>query len=268
VKRAPSIDAFLADPVDHCSVGKSYVVWCASPTLCGSAHWGEPSEADMRELTRLFDIARHPSLRRFDVFMDVAAVEVMGWRALGILSDYLRSRLPEWGERIGKQGVLMPSGMVAVILAGLVPLIGPTYPMRFFASRGAALEWLARAEAPPILDEIERLVAEARGIPPVVRELRGHLDGALADATVEGAARALGRSPRSLQRELREARTSFGAELTRARVRVACALLAHGDERVEAIARRVGCLTSSRLSVLFRKELGETPAAYRARHRQ
>jgi transcriptional regulator GlxA family with amidase domain len=161
VRRARTIEELVSDPVDHFYIGTTHLIWCASPSLCGSAHWGRPSE---------------------------------------------------------------------------------------------------------ILDEVERLVAQARGIAPVVRALRAYLEGALVDAMVDAAAGALGCSSRTLQRELRQARTSFAAELTRARVRVASMLLSQGDEKVETIARRVGCLSSSRLSVVFKKEMGETPAAYRARH--
>jgi AraC-like DNA-binding protein len=267
VKRARSIDEFVANPLGRCYLGPTHVVWCASTTLCGSTHWGRPSERDARELVRLYEIARHPSLRRFDVYMDDAALEHVDLAALGVLSDYVKARLPEWGQRIRRQAVVTPSGAVALMLAGLVPLLGPTYPMRFFGSRAAALEWLGLDDAGHILDEVDRLVAEVRGMPEAVRELRAYLDGALGNATVGGAALALARSPRSLQRELQRACTSFAAELTRARVRRACALLEHSDEKVESIARRVGCLTSSRLSALFRRELGETPLAYRARHR-
>jgi AraC-like DNA-binding protein len=264
--RTHSSEELVADPIGRYYLGETHLVWCASPSLCGSAHWGRPSVADAIELTRLYELARAPALQHFDVFMDDAEVEHVDWKALGVIREYVQSRLPEWGGRIRKQAVQVPSGVVAIILAGLVPLIGPTYPIRFFGSRGAAVDWLGRGDATVVLEEVERLVAEARGTTPTVKTLRSYLEGALVQPTLEKAAAALDRSPRSLQRELREARTSFAVELTRARVGVACALLSEGDESVESIARQVGCLTSSRLSALFRKELGETPTAYRARH--
>lgn len=267
MKRAQTIDELVKDPIGRFYVGATHLVWCAESSLCGSAHWGRPTVDDARELTALYEIARHPALAQFDVFMDDGAVEHVDWSALGIINDYVKSRMSEWGGRIRKQAVVVPSGVVAVLLAGLQPLIGPTYPLKFFGSKSGALDWLARADLAPVLDEVDALVSEARGISPVMRELRDYLAGALVDATLEAAAAALGRSTRTLQRELSEAGTRFATELTRARVRAACALLSGGDERVEEIARRVGCLTSSRLSALLKKEVGETPAAYRARHR-
>jgi AraC-like DNA-binding protein len=265
VKLARTVDEFVRDPVGRWYGGATHLVWCASPTLCGSTHWGRPSARDVRELTSLYEIALQ--LRGFHVYMDDSAVEMVDWAALGVLNEYLKRRLTEWGGRIRKQAVVVPSGAVAVILAGVVPLLGPTYPMRFFSTRGAAVEWLGHGETTPILDEVERLVGELRGIPPLVRDLRSYLEGVLVAPSITAAARTLRRSVRSLQRELRQSHTSFGAELSRARVRAACALLYESDEKIEAIARRVGCITSSRLSELFRKELGETPLAYRTRTR-
>jgi AraC-like DNA-binding protein len=265
VERVNSVDEFVRSPVGRWYGGATHLVWCASPTLCGSTHWGRPSARDVHELTDLYEIAL--ALHGFDVFMDDSAVEMVDWTALGVLNEYLRRRLPEWGGRIRKQAVVVPSGAVAVILAGVVPLLGSTYPMKFFSTRGAAAEWLERGDTTPILDQVERLAGELRGIPPLVRDLRSYLEGVLVAPSIAAAARALGRSVRSLQRELRQSRTSFGAELSRARVRAACTLLYESDEKIEAIARRVGCITSSRLSALFRKELGETPLAYRTRSR-
>ena len=136
---------------------------------------------------------------------------------------------------------------------------------RLFTSVEEALGWIGRAELRKVLEELGPLIDEARGEAPLVRALRDHLDRSLGDATVEAAARALGLSPRTLQRELRGQGTRFALELQRARLRAACQLLAHSEEKVEAIARRVGCASSSQLSALFRRHLDETPARYRAR---
>jgi AraC-like DNA-binding protein len=78
-------------------------------------------------------------------------------------------------------------------------------------------------------------------------------------------ARHLGVAPRSLQRELSRQATSFRLELTRARVHAACLLLEGSDDKIEAIARRVGWTSSSQMSSIFRRQVGTTPAQYRAR---
>jgi hypothetical protein len=55
VKRAQTVGELVGNPVGRFYVGPSHLVWCASPSLCGSAHWGRPSADDARELTRLYD---------------------------------------------------------------------------------------------------------------------------------------------------------------------------------------------------------------------
>jgi AraC-like DNA-binding protein len=157
--------------------------------------------------------------------------------------------------------------MVAATVAGLIPLVGPSHPLRFFGAEDEALAWLARPELPSVLAEAAALADDARGTTPLVRSLRHRLDGSLAEATIAATARALGVAPRSLQRELERNGTSFRLELTRARVRAASQLLESSDEKIEAIARRVGWGSSSRMSAIFRRQLGETPAQYRARRR-
>ena len=268
MQRALSVEALVSAPVGQFFVGTTHLFWCHSPTLCGSIHWGRPTEREATEMTQLFELSRHPSLADgFDVVMDDRALELVDWRAFRILSEYVRRRLPEWAGTIRRQAVIVPSGVVGVMLAGLVPLLGMRHSIRFFSDTGSALDWIERDDASRVFADMERAADEARGHSPLLRALREHLEGALADATLESAARVLGRSPRALQRELRRLGTRFVAELTRARVRSACALLEHSDETVEQISRRVGCSSASQLSAIFRQELGETPARHRARRR-
>jgi AraC-like DNA-binding protein len=266
VERAPSIDSFLADPVGHYFAGPTYFVCSWSRTLCGSSHWGRPSDADARDLTRLFDLARHPDLAGgFAVYMDSRGLEPLEWTAVSILLEYVRSRLPEWGRVITKQAVLVPGGPSGALVAGMAPLAGLTYPMRFFAVPDEAHDWLDHPELRHALAAIQPLVDTERGLSPVLRSVRRYLERSLESATIEGAALEAGLSPRSLQRELRRHQTSFSGELGAARIRVACELLTFSDDKIENIARQVGCATSSHLSRFFRRTVGETPAEYRAR---
>jgi AraC-like DNA-binding protein len=71
-----------------------------------------------------------------------------------------------------------------------------------------------------------------------------------------------------LQRSLLGCSTSFRAEVERARVREAERLLTEGDEKVEVIARRVGCASPSHFAALFRRTTGEAPADFRGRRRR
>src|SRR5258708_2187261 len=79
-------------------------------------------------------------------------------------------------------------GVVGARVAGLLPLLGASYPVKFFASLDAACAWLERADVAQVADEMLRVADELHGIPRVVRGLRDYLEGALDGATIEGAA--------------------------------------------------------------------------------
>jgi AraC-like DNA-binding protein len=268
MKRARDVEDFVAEPVGRYDIGPTHVVWCHSATLCGTVHWGRPSESDAAELVRRLELTGHPSLASgFDVYMDARAMEAFDWPTFGVVSGYVRTRLGEWARRIRRHAIVVPQGAVGALVAGLLPLLGPEYPLRFFGTVQEALTWLERPELPRLLDEIAEVADVARAVSPLIRLLREHLDKSLQEPTIEAAAKAVSLSPRTLQRELRRMGTQFTHELMRARVRAACTRLEHSDEKIEAIARRVGCGSSSQLSTIFRRYLGETPAEYRARRR-
>jgi transcriptional regulator GlxA family with amidase domain len=86
--------------------------------------------------------------------------------------------------------------------------------------------------------------------------------------TLAAAARRQGRSERSLQRDLQQGGTTFRAELEAARVELARALLVDTDLKIDSVARKVGCASAAHFATLFRRVAGETPSAYRDRHRR
>jgi transcriptional regulator GlxA family with amidase domain len=199
--------------------------------------------------------------------MDASGIERVGWPAFSQLFAYVRERLAEWRTRIVRQAVVLPEGPTGALLAGMVARLGMPYPMRFFESESDALAWLAWPSVAAVAEASE-LAAAGRGLTRTVHRLRAWLEVALDDVTLGSAAAALGVAPRTLQRELKAAHTSFIAETHAARVRRAARMLEHTDDKVDAIARAVGCASASRLSALFRQRLGLTPARYRERQRK
>jgi len=329
VKRAWSAEDFASDPVDRYWAGATQLVWCRSPTVCGTLHWGRPRERDIAELTRALELACHPALAGgFDVFTDTSAIEHVEWNAYLQLLAYVRERAAAWSTRVGRHAIIVRPGPTAALLAGMAPLVGLAHPMHFVADREQALGWLgwsdgrsdgrndghsdgravlqprvrtdaravlqpvvradaravlhgparvderaaiytaARVDARAAVEEAVQHAAAMRGLSPIVQRLRGWLEHALVDATLESAAAGLATSARSLQRELHDAGTSFSAELHAARVRAACELLGETDDKIDVIAQAVGATTGSRLSRLFRRQLGITPARFRALHRE
>ncbi len=76
-------------------------------------------------------------------------------------------------------------------------------------------------------------------------------------------------SRRSLERRFRETLgRSPQAEITRVRIEKAKRLLAQSDMPMPKIAARSGFSSAARLAVVFRRETGEPPTAYRQRHRR
>src|SRR3954471_5146582 len=109
MKRALSIDDLLRAPVGRFNVGATHLVWCHSPTLCGTVHWGRPTETDANDLVRRLEISVHPSLNPgLDTVRGARGLESFDWDAFTVLSQYLRARLPEWSRRIRRHAVLVP----------------------------------------------------------------------------------------------------------------------------------------------------------------
>ncbi len=267
LERAPDIDAFVASPIGRLSIGATHAVWCASPTLCGTIHWGRANERAAVELARRLAFAAHPALAAgFDAISDARAVEAVEWPTFTRLSDELRPQVALLDQRVRRHAILPPSGVTGAFVAALLPALGVGYPLRVLGSASQAERWFERPGGALAHAAARELVGEIDGLAPILRRLRDHLDGALRTASIDRTAVALGVSRRTLQRELARIGTSFQAELTATRIRGACMWLVHSSEKIETIAARVG-LSASQLQAAFRAVVGETPVAYRARHR-
>jgi AraC-like DNA-binding protein len=178
--------------------------------------------------------------------------------------------LREWVRRVA---MIRPSGMGGAIVAGAYEVMPRPYPVQVFNDAAGAFAWLAEAgldragwpaDGAALLADVH---ADAAGTPRFVGQLRAWLDSHLVDTELRLAAKALGASERTLQRKLTEAGTSFSDELAEARLRAARRLLLDTDRPLTAIAFDVGCSSLQQFSALFRKHLGESPSAFRQRHR-
>jgi AraC-like DNA-binding protein len=158
--------------------------------------------------------------------------------------------------------LVRPSGMNGAVVAGAFDVLPRPFPVAVFGDAESACAWLGVEGAALVA----ALHAEVSGLPRVVPALREFLDRHLSGVTLEEAARALALAPRTLQRKLGEAGTSFKGELAEARVRAARRMLADGDQPLTAIAYDVGCASLQHFSALFRRRTHESPSAFRARH--
>lgn len=77
----------------------------------------------------------------------------------------------------------------------------------------------------------------------------------------------IGMTPRTLQRRLAEAGTTYARVLGRARFDVACRLLARDEAPIRDVARSVGYRDAAHLTRAFHRWSGTTPSQYRRRAR-
>jgi AraC-like DNA-binding protein len=162
--------------------------------------------------------------------------------------------------------VCSPDGPVGAAAAGFFDVSTKPFAAATFTGLAEAMTWIGRTDAEPLAAEVDGLIAEATGTPAPLRRLRQQLASRPGTLSLEEAARALGVTARTLQRQLQTWQTSFRAEQNFAQVRAAKLLLEKGDAPLAAIAADVGCASLSHFSAMFRRVTGETPRDWRRLH--
>ena len=266
VLTAMGAETFRARPAGGFLAGASWIYFCVDPRLFGFVLWGTPSAEDMGDLVRVLEVEldRPPHA----AVVDVRRLAVALAPSFEQLADYFRRHADELARVVTRSAIVKPAGLAGAVAAGFMETVPPTFSATLWNDLAPALASLDVDRPEDVAAAIERAQAEASGMPDVLRELHAWLDGHLADGTLEAAARALAMAPRTLQRRLGEASTSFAEEIQRARVRHAKRLLLETDQAITAIAIDVGCASPQHLSTLFKKHVGETPTAWRARMAQ
>lgn len=260
-------EEFLASPMGRCVVAPNFAVWCHSPDLQGSLTWGVIDERSIRDMVAVGQYVYRPGIAtRRRVLTDCRDVERADADVLMAFSTNAREWAPIWSWGIERQAMIVPQTLGGMMMSGSLPLAGADHAMRMVHDLDEALAFLDHPDAAAAHATATSLVAEVRGRPVLLSRLRAHLHRALDAATVETAAKALGLSRRTLQRELGRLGTSFSDELLRARIAAAQALLAHTELKVETIASQVGFGTASRMSASLRREVNMTATEWRKMH--
>jgi AraC-like DNA-binding protein len=262
VKPARDDPSFLRAPVGTWVAGDGFLLWCRAPDLCGLVVAGRLVEADAARLVRLFEFDRRLAAP-YDAVTDAGRAESADPAAYELLGRYVAARMAEYARTVRKNALIHPSGLPGALVAGFFPLADSRHPWRLFSDGDAAFAWLERPDGDPARAEVAALADQVLGVPALLSRLRRWLDGNLQNATVRAGAAALATSPRSLQRALEEAGATFRGERDHARVRAATSLLVEGDDKLEAIAQRVGCGSASQLVVLFERVVQRSPTQIR-----
>jgi AraC-like DNA-binding protein len=267
VRCAATLEDYLSRPVGQYLAGPTYVIWWLSARLNGIMFWGRPEEDHLRRIAQALDAERAAGVRPHASIIDARYMESVGVGAFNILSEYIRVNRDVLSRVVKGQAVLRPGGLIGAVVAGFHVVLDPGYPTRVFANPAAALRWLEVEQDQSVLTELNDVRMKTIGELTLVSGLRAHLEQRPGLVTLKEAARALGLSPRDLQRKLREAQTRFQLEQRAAQVRVAMALLLETDRELKWIAGAVGCASTQHFSVLFRELAGEPPGQWRAHHR-
>lgn len=270
-RRVPT-DRFAPSEGRRYCRGRQWLLWFWSPTLAGASWWGRPDADDVAEHLKGLDfhsgIAGVPAPGEgdpVDVILDCSGITRLEPAGFSLLQEDLVERMSFWELHVGKLAVLMPDGWVGALTSGFWNIVGPGFEWQCFASHDDAAAWLARDELVAALDAVAAARAEGEG--SAAEELRQWLARAPLSPTLASAALDLGRSARTLQRELSAAGTTFRRELAGwARERAEHAL-AFTDDKVDAIAAELGYPSTAAFSTQFKRWTGLAPTAYREKAR-
>ncbi len=263
VRRAIDVQDFVAAPRDAYLPGETFVFYNLGE-VCGWRVWGEPSREDARQLVAAIGTAYAPGAPPYYSLVDLKGLERVDGPGFEVLDAFVRAHRDRMATQLVRQAVVRPAGMVGALASGFYVLLPPRHQVQVFDALASAARWLD----PPDHDAVECLVAAFESSPaPEGLPLRRWLGDHLGDATPAAAARALGLSVRTMQRQLKAGATSFHAELKLARVQQAQRLLLETDAKLAAIAQDVGLSSSQQLATAFRDQVGLAPSEFRRRYR-
>lgn len=197
-----------------------------------------------------------------DVILDTSLVERVEPSAVEAVISFVVAHGARLAGRVRQQIGVVRRGIDGATLSGIVPMVGHALPFRIVDDPRDAYRLILGEDGDALCAEVRALVDTASQVPPVIRALREVMRSRAPSIDLAAGARAVGVSARSLQRTLGEHGTSFRAELRDVRFAEACAALATGDEKIAAIASRLG-LSENALTQLFRERVGQTPGEYR-----
>jgi AraC-like DNA-binding protein len=230
--------------------------------------WGRLEDSDVAKLIELLTALSRMNLGRYSALVDCSRVDVIPGDTFVALLDSLQQLADQLAVQLERQAIIHPAGLQGAVVAGLYRLVQPSYPVEVFGTLRDASSWLlgdAGVECEKRMNQLWSEVLATRMLVPRLREVFAR---DLVGCTLESCAQAMDMAPRTLQRRLKEAGTTFVDELTAERVRAAKELLIATNDQLTAIAIRVGYANLQHFSGAFRRETGKSPSAWRASHRR
>jgi AraC-like DNA-binding protein len=265
VRRAADLEQFRREPAGRYFAGRTWVHFCARPELWGVVLFGRPDRDDAERMTGSFAVEIAPGVPRHVTLVDARQLEAIDPSAFALLQEFARRHLEHSRQRVSRLALVQPTGMPGAVVAGFYAVLAAPFVVEGFDSRSKALAWLGQPDG--LSAELEQILAELRGTPPLLGALRALLREQLAAPAIARACRELGLAQRTLQRRLREVGTSFYREVQALRLEAARARLRDSDDPVTVVALELGFASSQHFARQFRGATGESPTAWRARVR-
>lgn len=244
-------------------------MFAPSTSLIGYVCWGYPDVDDVRELLHMCEIGLAPEAQRHRFLVDLRGLELVDPGTFSMFVEYTRKHRAVLHQKIVRQALLRPDGLVGAIISGFANVARLPYQERVFGDAAEALGWLEvdPREGADLVAELDAIRSTASATDATVRRMRELLATTSCTSLDELASR-LSLSRRSCQRALRDAGTSFRTELATARLRRAMEYLSAGDRNLSWIAAELGYSSAQHFATAFRRATGETPSTWRERHRR
>lgn len=255
---------FVAAPEGRFVRGRTWILGCPVAGVYVNLFAGRPGESDLRELARAYGVKA--GVAPHVVLFDGSRVEVVDAPAHDLLLRFFTEHADKFTPNLVRAAFVHGEGLPGALFAGyrkLLPL--PACETESFADTDAALRWL-HVDG-PVRAEIVALAETIGTAAPELVRLAAILDER-PDVTLVEAARTLALAPRSLQRALARAKTTFRDEVDRARWTRASRRVLASDGPLGPLALELGFATQQAFTDWFRAHAHESPGAYRRRHRR
>ncbi len=262
---ARTIADFVRNPADRYVARRCFCFWQIGGHTKGVVAWGSPEVADAREMVAAFEAGARPHETHVSL-VDMRCLRAVDAAAFDVVMTYMTRRQPVFEKTVLRQALMHGADAVGAAVGGFYAVVPARYPVATFTELGPALEWLRPHDPARTARVVEALRARYGQSPEIVSRIRGTWAPYAAPPSLTKSARLLGMSPRSLQRALELAGTSFRDQLTRERLARAESLLASTTLSIKAVAAAVE-LSAGRLSSLFRRAHGVGPTEWRERGR-
>jgi AraC-like DNA-binding protein len=262
MRRVEGLSSFLvaADGDCYFSTDK-FLVWRKTTDLLGFSVWGDRDRCSFEQQACILDHFTQTPHPRQRVLIDAARCKEPNPTTFSRAVSFMASRRERHAANIEQLAVVVPQGVAGAVFVGVSVIIQPEFALRLFSDVGSALEWLQCDNPEALAQELASLQRTDADKSLLESLHRLFMDSEFA-VSLSQAARRFGMSQRTLQRRLSEARTTFHAELSKAKLAMAKTLLSLGGRSITTIALELGFASVQHFSARFSAVYGQSPRSW------